>query len=121
MPRHQGVRTVVPPGDTQPAEADNQHNFKEKPCRASNFRQPSFFPIFPNPARCNPGAYGFELASWLSLALAKAGYPTRYPTSEEWGWYIEYLEDEAEFMIGCGCQAEEGEGYKGTPVPGTFL
>lgn len=80
------------------------------------FSSTQFLPYLPESCQVNPGAYGFELAAWLSQALARAGYPTRYPTSEEWGWYIEYLEGEAEFMIGCGCQAEEGEGYKGTPV-----
>jgi hypothetical protein len=80
------------------------------------FSSTRFLPYLPESCQVNPGVYGFELATWLSQALAKAGYATRYPASEDWGWYIEYLEDEAEFMIGCGCQAEEGEGYKGTPV-----
>jgi len=80
------------------------------------FSSTKFLPYLPESCQVNPGVYGFELASWLSLALAKVGFATRYPCSEEWGWYIEYLEDEAEFMIGCGCEAEEGEGYRGTPV-----
>lgn len=80
------------------------------------FSSTKFLPYLPESCQVNPGAYGFELASWLSLALAKAGFATRYPSSEEFGWYLEYLEGEAEFMIGCGCKAEEGEGYKGTPV-----
>jgi hypothetical protein len=80
------------------------------------FSSTKFLPYLPESCQVNPGAYGFELASWLSLALAKAGFATRYPNSEEFGWYIEYLEGEAEFMISCGCKAEEGEGYKGTPV-----
>jgi len=80
------------------------------------FSSTQFLPYLPESCQVNPGAYGFELASWLSLALAKAGFATRYPASEEWGWYIEYLEGDAEFMISCGCEAEEGEGYKGTPV-----
>ena len=80
------------------------------------FSSTQFLPYLPESCQVNPGAYGFELASWLSLALAKAGFATRYPTGEEWGWFIEYLEGDAEFMISCGCEAEEGDGYKGTPV-----
>ena len=80
------------------------------------FSSTQFLPYLPELSQVEPGAYGFELASWLSQALAKIGFATTYPSSDERGWYIEYLEGEAEFMISCGCQAEEGEGYKGTPV-----
>lgn len=80
------------------------------------FSSTQFLPYLPESCQVSPGVYGFELASWLSQALAKAGFATRYPSSEDWGWYLEYLEGEAEFMIGCGCQAEENEGYRGTPV-----
>jgi len=81
------------------------------------FSSTQFLPYLPESCQVGPGAYGFELASWLSQKLAKAGFATRYPSNDDdRGWYIEYLEGEAEFMIGCGCQAEEGEGYKGTPV-----
>jgi hypothetical protein len=41
---------------------------------------------------------------------------TSYPLGEDWGWFIEYIEGEAELMIGCGSEAEEGEGYKGKPI-----
>lgn len=80
------------------------------------FSSTKFLPYLPESCQVNPGVYGFELASWLSLELAKAGFATRYPCSEDWGWYIEYLEGAAELLIGCGCQAKEGEGYTGAPI-----
>jgi hypothetical protein len=80
------------------------------------FSSTRFLPYLPESCQVNPGAYGFELACWLSQALATAGFATSYPTNEDWGWYIEYVEGEAAFLIGCGCEAEEGEGYRGAPV-----
>jgi len=80
------------------------------------FSSTQFLPYLPESCQVNPGAYGFELACWLSQKLAAAGFATSYPTNEDWGWYIEYIEDEAAFLIGCGCEAEEGDGYTGAPV-----
>jgi hypothetical protein len=80
------------------------------------FSSTRFLPYLPESRQVNPGVYGFELACWLSQELAENGFATSYPTNEDWGWYIEYVEDEAAFLIGCGCEAEEGEGYRGTPV-----
>ncbi|HSW27782.1 MAG TPA: hypothetical protein VLJ62_33820, partial [Burkholderiaceae bacterium] len=73
-------------------------------------------PFLPEEAQVNPGAYGYELAHWLSSELMEAGVSTSYPLSEDWGWFIEYIGGEAEFMIGCGSQAVEGEGYTGEPI-----
>ena len=75
-----------------------------------------FLPYLPEPCQVNPGAYGFELALWLSNALMQAGIVTSYPASEDWGWFTEYSEGDAEFMIGCGCEANEGDGYLGQPL-----
>lgn len=80
------------------------------------FSSTQFLPYLPESCQVKPGVYGFELACWLSRTLTKSGFATRYPSSEDGGWYIEYLEGEAEIMIGCGCQVEEGDGYKGEPV-----
>lgn len=80
------------------------------------FSSTRFLPYLPESCQVNPGVYGFELATWLSRKLAEAGFSTSYPTNEDWGWYIEYVEDEAAYLIGCGCEAQEGEGYRGTPV-----
>lgn len=80
------------------------------------FYSAQFMPYLPESCQVNPGVYGFELASWLSKALMQAGIVTSYPVSEDWGWFIEYIEGDAEFMIGCGCEAGEGEGYLDQPL-----
>jgi hypothetical protein len=80
------------------------------------FQSERFLPYLPEDCQGNPGAYGFELALWLSQALMRQGISTSYPKDEDWGWFIEYIEGDSEFMIGCGSQAEEGEGYKGVPI-----
>ena len=80
------------------------------------FSSAKFAPYLPEEVQQNPGAYGFELAHWLSLQLAKRGIVTGYPLGEDWGWFIEYLEGETEVMIGCNSEASEGEGYTGKPI-----
>ena len=80
------------------------------------FSSAEFLPYLPEECQANPGAYGFELAQWLSMALARQGIVTSYPLGEDWGWFIEYTEDEVEIMIGCSSVAEEGEGYTGKPI-----
>jgi hypothetical protein len=80
------------------------------------FESAKFLPYLPESSQANPGAYGFELALWLSQALMRAGIATSYPLGEDWGWFIEYLAGEAEFMIGCGSRADTGEGYTGKPI-----
>jgi len=80
------------------------------------FTSDQFLPYLPEQAQVNPGAYGFELAVWLSQQLMVQGVVTSYPVSEDWGWFIECMEGEAEFMIGCGSRASEGEGYQARPI-----
>ncbi|MCM5682316.1 hypothetical protein M8A51_22540 [Schlegelella sp. S2-27] len=80
------------------------------------FESAKFLPYLPEDCQVNPGAYGFELSLWLSQTLMRQGVVTSYPLGEDWGWFIEYIEGDAEFMIGCGSQAEEGEGYEGKPI-----
>ncbi len=80
------------------------------------FYSARFLPYLPESCQVNPGAYGFELALWLSNALMQSGIVTSYPVGEDWGWFIEYSEGEAEFMIGCSSEATEGEGYLGQPL-----
>lgn len=80
------------------------------------FYSSRFLPYLPESCQVNPGAYGFELALWLSNALMQTGIVTSYPLGEDWGWFIEYAEGDAEFMIGCGCAASEGEGYLDQPL-----
>ena len=80
------------------------------------FSTDKFLPYLPEDSQGNPGVYGFELALWLSQGLMKRNIATAYPLGEDWGWFIEYLRDELELMICCSSQAEDGEGYKGTPI-----
>lgn len=80
------------------------------------FSSDKFLPYLPEACQSNPGAYGFELALWLSQQLAKRGEITGYPLGEDWGWFIEYLSGETEITIGCSSEAEEGDGYKGQPI-----
>jgi len=68
----------------------------------------------------NPGAYGFELALWLSQALARVDLFTSYPVGEDWGWFIEYIEGEAKVMIGCSSHCKAGDGYCSQPVTEPF-
>jgi len=86
------------------------------PMQRFEFQSAKFLPYLPEDCQANPGAYGFELALWLSRSLMRQNIPTSYPLGEDWGWFIEYVEDDAEFMIGCGSQSDEGAGYKGDPV-----
>jgi hypothetical protein len=81
-----------------------------------DFSSEKFAPYLPEEAQQNPGAYGFELAHWLSLQLAKRGIITGYPLGEDWGWFIEHLVGETEIMIGCSSEASEGDGYTGKPI-----
>lgn len=81
------------------------------------FTSGKFLPYLPEDCQSNPGAYGFELAEWLSRALMGRGVPTSYPLGEDWGWFIEYLDGETEITIGCSSEAGAGEGYRGSAMP----
>jgi hypothetical protein len=81
-----------------------------------NFRSAKFLPFLPESAQSNPGVYGYELAHWLSQALAARGLVTSYPIGEDWGWLIEFIDGDDEYMIGCASVAEDGEGYRGRPL-----
>jgi hypothetical protein len=80
------------------------------------FSSADFLPYLPEECQANPGAYGFELAHWLSMALARQGVATSYPQGEDWGWFIEYINGEIEVAVGCSSVAEEGDGYTGEAV-----
>ncbi len=80
------------------------------------FESEKFLPYLPNDSQVNPGVYGFELATWLSRALAEREVVTSYPGEEDWGWFLEYFVDELEVLIGCSSICSEDEGYDGSPV-----
>jgi hypothetical protein len=86
------------------------------------FESEKFLPYLPEECQANPGVYGFELALWLSRELAGNGVITSYPLGEDWGWFIEYIQDEIEIMVGCSSQTGAGEGYCGKPITwGVFV
>jgi hypothetical protein len=80
------------------------------------FTSERFLPYLPEHCQSNPGAYGFELAHWLSMELMKRGVATSYPLDEDWGWFIEYGDDEVELRVCCASQAEYGDGYTGNAI-----
>jgi len=67
-----------------------------------NFISEQFKPFLPDSSQVNPGIYGAELAWWLAEQLATKGISTSYPIFEDWGWFIEYINDEHEYWICCG-------------------
>lgn len=86
------------------------------------FSSTEFLPYLPEECQANPGAYGFELAHWLSVHLARQGVVTSYPSGEDWGWFVEYIQNDVEFMVGCSSVASEGDGYKGKAITwGVFV
>jgi hypothetical protein len=80
------------------------------------FSSSNFLPFLPEDAQANPGVYGYELAHWLSRALAEREIITSYPLGEDWGWLIEFIEGDLEVTIGCSSIAEDGAGYTGKPI-----
>ena len=80
------------------------------------FSSAEFLPYLPEESQANPGVYGFELAHWLSRALAERGIVTSYPLGEDWGWLIEYIEGDLEVTIGRSSIGNEGEGYTSKPI-----
>jgi hypothetical protein len=70
---------------------------------AVTFKSERFRPVLPEDSQVNPGRYGAELAYWLCTELAREGVVSSYPSSEDWGWFIEYITDAGdEFWLCCG-------------------
>ena len=80
------------------------------------FDSDKFLPFLPEESQGNPGVYGFELACWLSRALAQRGVVPTYPIGEDWGWLLEHFRGDLEVAIGCSSVCGEGEGYEGTAI-----
>jgi hypothetical protein len=80
------------------------------------FQSDHFLPYLPESSQVTPGAYGFELATWLSQRLAARGIVLGYPVSEDWGWQLDYVEGDTVVHVGCASEASEGDGYEGKPI-----
>jgi hypothetical protein len=81
------------------------------------FTSSKFTPELPEECQQNPGAYGFELAWWLAVSLARQGVATSYPLGEDWGWFIEFTDAQgSEYTIGCASISEPEEGQRGEPL-----
>ncbi|NRF71376.1 hypothetical protein HLB44_30765 [Aquincola sp. S2] len=81
-----------------------------------NFASAKFLPFLPEECQENPGVYGFELALWVAQRLIEAGIASGYPFGEDWGWFVECIDDQAEIRIGCSSVSNEGDGYTGEAI-----
>jgi hypothetical protein len=75
------------------------------------FESSLFSPFLPDDCQVNPGRYGAELAFWLSKKLAEAQIFTSYPNFEDWGWFIEYINESGEEFWLC-CANVDGSNTK---------
>ena len=80
------------------------------------FESDKFLPFLPEDAQANPGVYGFELATWIARALTERGIATTYPLGEDWGWLLEWFEDDLEVIVGCSSVCAAGDGYAGGAI-----
>ena len=95
----------------------------------AEFESSLFHPFLPDDYQVNPKRYGAELAFWLSKKLAEAKVFTSYPNFEDWGWFIEYINESGEeFWLCCAnvdgsntkwmCSLEaKGQGFLGRKKP----
>jgi hypothetical protein len=59
----------------------------------------------------NPDLCGKRLAEFLCTRLLAEGVQTEEPASEDWGWYIDVVNDGFRLWIGCGHYQEYPDGY----------
>jgi hypothetical protein len=85
------------------------------------FESPKFSPYLPEECQVNPGVYGFELAHWLSERLAAINIITSYPNYEDWGWFLEFSQNEIDVMICCGSMSEPDEASSKQPMSWTIF
>ena len=76
------------------------------------FESDRFRPFLPDDRQVNPNVLGFELAAWLSKALAESGVATSYPSEEDWGWYLIFPDGEDEYQICCSGSEDEPGKYE---------
>lgn len=85
------------------------------------FTSSKFSPFLPDDCQANPGVYGFELAVWLSKQLAARNVITSYPNGEDCRWFLDYNQDDIEFMICCGSMSENDAASSGEPITCTVF
>ena len=78
--------------------------------KIATFISDRFRPYLPDRSQVNPNVLGFELAEWLSRALAAQCMVTSYPGNEDWGWYLEFADGDDAYLICCS-GSEEGGAY----------
>ncbi len=59
----------------------------------------------------NPDLCGKKLAEFLCDKLPAEGFKLEGPFSEDWGWYIDVVNDAFRLWIGCGNCQEYPDGY----------
>ena len=77
--------------------------------RMATFVSDQFRPYLPDHCQVNPNVLGFELAAWLSQSLARDGVVTSYPSNEDWGWYLEFVDEDDEYLICCSGAEDQGQ------------
>ena len=80
-----------------------------------DFKSDLFTPFLPDESQVNPCVFGAELAYWLSQKLATIGVITSYPEYEDWGWFIEFIVEDNEYILCCSNTDENGKEW-GTTV-----
>jgi hypothetical protein len=75
--------------------------------RTTFWFESSSFPILPEEAdEVNPHIHGKSLALWLGEKLRAAGYVTRAPFKEDFGWWMD-VESEPPYKLMVVCAGEE--------------
>jgi hypothetical protein len=76
--------------------------------RMATFTSDQFRSCLSDSCQVNPNVLGFELAACLSRALAADGVLPVIQAEEEWGWYLEFLDGDDEYLICCSGSEEDG-------------
>ena len=71
-----------------------------------SFRTSKFDVSSETPNPINPIA-GQSVLRWLRAELAKAGYTTTEPNTEDWGWYIDATGNDGTYLVGASADAED--------------
>jgi hypothetical protein len=75
------------------------------------FRSDRFPPYDGEEQQINPNLWGKRLAEFLCEKLPAEGFQTEEPGAEDWGWYIDVVNQGFRLWIGCGHYQEYPDGY----------